>query len=669
VVAFCLYGCGNLFSQKPTEMESKRILTNLAEIHPVAEPNTPIPQIYTIPPEIIQQTIDGKEETKLFYFCRNLIAKDLEALVNKQFAVIMQKDKQTIDSPNYTVTCNPAVNQLIVRCPSAQEAQHVLDFLVLVDVQPIQVKIDCLVSEVYADLTMDWETTLKIENLFGETIYLGGKTTGGDLLPAFPGAALRETARASFGLKTGYIRNEGVPGREFRALVDLLVSRGYLKIMMNPSVEVVNGKTARFHASEHVPLQKEFLYQRDGFVSEKTEYIDVEDILEVTPHVFADGTIGLETSATIGSKSTPEGVKQIRIITKRSIEIDENRIRPGESLVVGGIRKIERSSVVRGVPFLKDIPLLGVLFSSKDYEDRAKEVIFILTPTISSGGIPNYEMVDMLQKKHDLPISSDPLYKAVSDPWGLEASEEKYLRGTLETEHAQAEARNEKQRASLAVEKAERALAEAQKAKEETQHAKLEAAHAEKQTQTEKQKAAEAIAQAEKAQQETQKAKKQIQQANQKATDAEQQAQAEKQKAAEAIAQAEKAQQETQKAKEQIQQANQKAADAEQQAQAEKQKAAEAIAQAEEAQQEAQEAKAEAQKAADAEKQAQAEKQKAAEAAAQAEEAQQKTQEAEAQKAKQQAKKTETGTLKSKIQSDKKKPDNFKGQPAAEHVQ
>jgi len=607
VVAFCPYGCGNLFSQKPTEMESKRILTNLAEIHPVAEPNTPIPQIYTIPPEIIQQTIDGKEETKLFYYCRNLIAKDLEDIVNKQFAVIMQKDKQTIGSPNYTVTCNPAVNQLIVRCPSAQEAQHVLEFLVLVDVQPIQVKIDCLVSEVYADLTMDWETTLKIENLFGETIYLGGKTTGGDLLPAFPGAALRETARASFGLKTGYIRNEGVPGREFRALVDLLVSRGYLKIMMNPSVEVVNGKTARFHASEHVPLQKEFLYQRDGFVSEKTEYIDVEDILEVTPYVFADGTIGMETSATIGSKSTPEGVKQIRIITKRSIEIDENRIRPGESLVVGGIRKIERSSIVRGVPFLKDIPLLGILFSSKDYEDRAKEVIFILTPTISSGGTPNYEMVDMLQKKHDLPISSDPLYKAVSDPWGLEAREEKYLRGTLDAEHAQAEARNEKQKARLSIKRAEEALAEAQKAKEETQHAKLEAAQAEEQAQTERQKAAEAIAQAE------------------------------------------KAQQETQKAKEQIQQANQKAADAEQQAQAEKQKAAEAAAQAEEAQQKAQEAKADAQKAADAEKQAQAEKQKAAEAAAQAEEAQQKTQKAGAQKAKQQDKKTKTGTLKFKI--------------------
>jgi hypothetical protein len=51
-----------------------------------------------------------------------------------------------------------------------------------------------------------------------------------------------------------------------------------------------------------------------------TEYVDVIDSLLVTPHVFADGYIGLETKCVTGSKSTPEGVAQIPIITKREIE-------------------------------------------------------------------------------------------------------------------------------------------------------------------------------------------------------------------------------------------------------------------------------------------------------------------------------------------------------------
>ncbi|MCH8216646.1 MAG: hypothetical protein IH892_07730, partial [Planctomycetes bacterium] len=97
------------------------------------------------------------------------------------------------------------------------------------------------------------------------------------------------------------------------------------------------------------------------------------------------------------------GVKQTPIITERTITNGENRIRQGESLIIGGLRKTERRSVVRGVPFLKDIPMLGVLFSSKDFEERAKEVIFILTPTISNYGVPNEEMVEFIREKHRAP--------------------------------------------------------------------------------------------------------------------------------------------------------------------------------------------------------------------------------------------------------------------------
>lgn len=312
--------------------------------------------------------------------------------------------------PDYTISSNLPTNQLIVRCPNHPDVEAVLELLEMVDVPPIQVKIDCLISEIYADKTLDWETTIEIGDLLGEDISLGGSArlfgsdvlaliTEGTTLPAFPGASLREVARAKMGLKIGYYST----AHDFLAVVDLLESKGYLKVLMNPSLEVVNGQKARIQSSERVPLEKMYLHDREGFVETKTEYVDVIDALEIVPHVFADGYIGLETTALIGSKNVPEGVKQIRIVTKREIYNQENRIRQGQSLVIGGIRKSEEHSVVHGVPFLRDIPLLGVLFSSKDYEERAIETIFILTPTISSGGIPNKEMVEELRKKHQRP--------------------------------------------------------------------------------------------------------------------------------------------------------------------------------------------------------------------------------------------------------------------------
>lgn len=420
----CISGCGDFFDKKPTELHSRRILEELRQVKPVPDANVYIHPRYIDPPKIVKQIVGGSEEWKLFYFCKHHTSDKLAKIVNEQFAskLFDKKGKET-KIADYKVSNLPPTNQLIVRCPTQDDIQAVVELLELVDVKPIQVRIDCLISEIYADKTMDWETTLEVFNLFGINLTAGGSARPygtdvlsliqeGDILPAFPGASLREVVRSKMGLKIGYMDDN------FLAVVDLLESKGYLKILMNPSLEVVNGQKARIESSEHVPLERVFLRDRNDNIESRTEYVDVIDALEVTPHVFADGYIGLETTILIGSKNIPEGVKQIRIISKREIYNQENRIRQGQSLVIGGIRKSEEHAVVRGVPFLKDLPLIGFLFSSKDYEERAVETIFILTPTISDGGIPNREMVEKITERHAPPIPPGELYNKVQKPLG-----------------------------------------------------------------------------------------------------------------------------------------------------------------------------------------------------------------------------------------------------------
>ena len=131
----------------------------------------------------------------------------------------------------------------------------------------------------------------------------------------------------------------------------------------------------------------------------------------------------METSAQIAAYLTPEGIKQTPIVTERTITNKDNRIRLGESLVIGGIRKSEKRDVIRGVPILKDIPVLGWLFSGRDFEERATEVIFILTPSISTKGKPNKDMVEMLKDRHASPASRG-LSETVMDPLGTKARRE-----------------------------------------------------------------------------------------------------------------------------------------------------------------------------------------------------------------------------------------------------
>ena len=485
----CLGGYCSLFAQTNTEHNAEKAIKDLEIDTTINDPNIPIPEIYETPPRIIEQVVGGKAEFKLLYFCMHHTSDELKKIIHEQFATRLFNEKgKSTQVTDYTVSSNPATNQLIVRCPLLEDAEAVQEVLDAVDVPPIQVKIDCLISEIYADFTFDRETTIEIGELFGEDIAMrpGGLPfgssvqdlidDGGEIPPAFPGASLRELIRARMGLNIGYLST----ARDFTALVDLLESRGYLKILMNPMLETINGKTSIVKSTQQVPLQtvtKFIPTQGDYLPQTQVQYEDVVDSLEITPHVFADGTIALETDILLGARNTPDGVKQVPIITKREITSKENRIRSGESLVIGGIRKTTKFGVVRGVPILKDIPLLGFLFSGEDTEERAVETVFILTPTYSTGGRPKQEIMEGIRKKH-APASPGVLQEAITDFFGDKSSKEQQ-RKELEDERLRREGEAEKVEVrSIAREteaRAERITTEAEKATSDAAKTKADA--------------------------------------------------------------------------------------------------------------------------------------------------------------------------------------------------
>ncbi len=449
----CMSGCGDFFAKKPTEVEAKAIINDIGQVRENPNIGNPLPEIYRAPAKRIN--INGK--VKLFYFTKNLTVLEISKIVKEQLG--------------NKISSNTATNQLIIECANDADADAVLGFLELVDVAPIQVNIDCLILERFGDETMDWETSIMIENFLGAEIALGknrGTFPGGiltSLEPAFPGASLREKPRSTFGLDFGYWLNEGIPGHQVRAVVDMLISRGYLKILLNPTLETVNGKKAMVQIRDNVPLAQTVTGQINIEPYQITKYQWVEDTLTVTPSVYADGSVGIKTSIKIGSKSKPEGVTQASVITERSIEIEENRIAPGKSLIIGGMRKSEKRSVVRGVPFFKDLPIIGALFSSKDFEEKATEIIFILTPTISNNGMDHLEMIEEIKRKHDMTKYDSSLAAMIADPFGTSAYTESVERTALEAESAKfkAEKQTKVAEAEVAAAREDMVAAEAQK--------------------------------------------------------------------------------------------------------------------------------------------------------------------------------------------------------------
>jgi Bacterial type II and III secretion system protein len=520
-----IQGCQDWPDERVTAIEAQNILRDLSRIEEVPDANNPLPDIYKSPPKKLKQIVGGAEEWKLVYYCQYHTADKLQKLVDEQFSSqIFDAQGKSKTVPNFGVSASSETNQLIIRCLTEQDADAILAVIEEMDVPPIQVRIDCMVSEIYSDLTMDRETSLEIENLFGEGVNLSGpKDASGNLLPAFPGASIRDATRGTFGLNVGV--SVGDPGHRFEALVDILVSRGYLKILMNPTLQVVNGQTAKIESRQHLPLQQityDYLNSTNDVLKSETEYYDINDSLEITPHVYGDGTIGIETTVQLASHLTPEGIDQTPIVTERTITIAENRIRHGESLIIGGIRKTEKRDVIRGVPILKDIPVLNLLFSGRDFEERATETIFILTPTISVGGQPNKDVVQMLRERHRSPMTQG-LHEQLFDPLALRAREEEGDREVEAARKGQQRSETERDAARLEIietgQQIDDLSAELKEVKSQAQEASIRAEKADSKAGAAEARAQRAATEAQKAKEEAQKARADADAAKKKAAE------------------------------------------------------------------------------------------------------------------------------------------------------
>jgi type IV pilus assembly protein PilQ len=162
-------------------------------------------------------------------------------------------------------------------------------------------------------------------------------------------------------------------GWNVEALVEAIVSDGKGKIIAHPEITTLENNEARIQMGQKVPIKQ---FDESGNVVIKFE--EVGTILKVTPHITAENQILMHL---IPERSTyqfdPNGV----IINTNNAEtrvIVEN----GQTAVIGGLTTQDESTNEVGVPILKDIPLVGILFKFKTKSTETRDLVIFVTPTI-----------------------------------------------------------------------------------------------------------------------------------------------------------------------------------------------------------------------------------------------------------------------------------------------
>jgi type IV pilus assembly protein PilQ len=147
------------------------------------------------------------------------------------------------------------------------------------------------------------------------------------------------------------------------------------KVISTPRVSTLNGQAATISQGTKIPYQSS---GTDGLP--KTEFVDANLQLTVTPEINPDNSIILEINASNSSPTLVSGATQPGISTKEAKT--KLLVRDGETTVIGGIFVEDTSDSESGIPYLRKIPYLGMLFKSTQKNNNRSELLIFITPRI-----------------------------------------------------------------------------------------------------------------------------------------------------------------------------------------------------------------------------------------------------------------------------------------------
>jgi pilus assembly protein CpaC len=217
----------------------------------------------------------------------------------------------------------------------------------------------------------------------GRTPALGGVPNGGSGFNNvdLPGADFDTdlvTTMAGFASGAGIFE---IGGATLGLLFDALEQKGLLKTLAEPNLVALNGDTASFLAGGEFPIEVD---AGDGVTT--IEFKEFGVALSFTPTVLDDGLMSLAINVensqiapeTTGA-TTAEGTVPSLIVRRASTTVE---LRDGQSFAIAGLIQNNFVDQVEQTPWLADVPILGTLFRSTDYQRNETELVILVSPRL-----------------------------------------------------------------------------------------------------------------------------------------------------------------------------------------------------------------------------------------------------------------------------------------------
>jgi type IV pilus assembly protein PilQ len=163
---------------------------------------------------------------------------------------------------------------------------------------------------------------------------------------------------------------------DLEAQLQMLASQNKANIISNPRITTVDNREAKIIVGQKIPL---IVQDVAGNPVSQLQTVGIQ--LKVTPHLTSEKKIIMDLHPEVSDLASGATVQGGLIIN--TSEADTRvMVDDGQTAVIGGLIRTDESSVRRGVPIIKDIPLVGMFFRSSNNTRTNRELIIFVTPKL-----------------------------------------------------------------------------------------------------------------------------------------------------------------------------------------------------------------------------------------------------------------------------------------------
>ena len=258
------------------------------------------------------------------------------------------------------VHCAPPDNR-----PTPQERDTIEAMLRKIDLLPLQVRIDATIAEVTLNDSLNYGTQFFFQAGINGALSFG--TTAAGFASGFPGFVLSGP-------------NNG------NAALNALQSVTSVKVLSSPQLLVLDNEAARLQVGNLVPFltsSSQSTIASNAPIVNSIDYRETGVIMEVTPRVNSGGLVTLDISQEVSDVDASVSTAGINSPTFLQRNVSSRVVvQDGQTIGLAGLIRDNAARGNQGIPFLKDIPLLGLLAGSQDNARTRTELLVLITPHV-----------------------------------------------------------------------------------------------------------------------------------------------------------------------------------------------------------------------------------------------------------------------------------------------